>query len=397
MEIRVNQVVLAFRRKWKLLLVLPLVFALLALAMSLMLPKSYLASSQVFIPLGLTDSASISRDATTYNTLVSSGPVLDRVILELGLNLGREELRAKIHSRVLAGEQFIEISVSDSNPRLAADIVNSIARNFEVQVVDLTLGEYQRNLDNLVHQSDQLQGQITVIEARLADLDVPENEDDDALQADIRLLRSDRLELSQLKADIDATVRELSSQMRMSTTSVVVADYAEPPARQSSPQPALMTLVGLFLGVLGAAALTLGLSLFDSRFRDGTQVVSGPVLGRLNATDPLGSGIKLLAARLHSAGNGGNGQIVVVSPRGSSAPESIAVKLDSSRSQGGPHFAAAANLLEDVASIDLALQSTGAVVIAESGETLLDDLEEVASVLASMQVPVLGTLILNAR
>src|SRR5699024_1328522 len=110
---------------------------------------------------------------------------------------------------------------------LAANITNSVAKSLETEVVDLTTGEFQRNMDNLEAQSDSLQSQITVLDTRLAELDTSANAENTEAQAEINQIKRDRLRLSQTKTDIDANIRELSSHISMFGQPIVIMSSAE--------------------------------------------------------------------------------------------------------------------------------------------------------------------------
>ena len=66
--------------------------------------------------------------ASTYADLATRAPVLDAVIAELGLDTSPASLKNAISTSIVQDTHLIEITVSHSDPRLAADIANGIAR-----------------------------------------------------------------------------------------------------------------------------------------------------------------------------------------------------------------------------------------------------------------------------
>lgn len=385
-------------RYWWVPVVALVIGAILGYGASRTIKEEYTASTQLLVVPSFTDSQSISSEgsqAPIFNVLIVSGPVLDRVIIELGLDLTRQELSNQVASSVLGGGQIIEVTVTDEDPQRAADIANSIARNFEVQVLDLTTGEFERTLDSLVLQSDQLEDQITVLDTRLVEIDIPDNADDSDIQAEIRRVEKDRLQLSQKKADIDATIRNLNSQLSTSSPPVAVADFAQPATQPISPQPALMALFGAFLGGLLGAALLLYLAMQDSRIREGHQVVSLPLLARSDSIDLSERAVSLVAARLQAADIASNSDVVVVTPRVEAAATDIAVALHAAPALRNNRIVVADNLLGSAAAITAVSGAAGAMVVAQMNTSSIADLEEVDALLRSLSVPILGTILLK--
>lgn len=398
MVIDFGQLMRGIYRYWWVPVVAVVIGAILGYGASRTITEEYTASTQLLVVPSLTDSQSISSEgsqASMFNVLIVSGPVLDRVIIELGLDVTREELSTQITSSVLGGGQIIEVTVTDDDPQRAADIANSIARNFEVQVVDLTTGEFERNLENLELQSDQLEDQITVMDTRLAEIDIPDNANNSEIQAEIRRVEKDRLQLSQKKADIDATIRELNSQLSMSSPPVAVADFAQPATEPISPKPALMALFGAFLGGLLGAALLLYLAMRDSRIREEHQVVSLPVLARSDSTELSERAVSLVSARLQAAGIDPDRDLVVATPRVVAAAADIATALNAAPSLRDSRVVVADNLLESAAAVTRVSGAAGAVVVAQMNTSSLADLEEVDTLLRSLNVPILGTILLK--
>lgn len=79
----------------------------------------------------------------TYNVILKSPRILDQVIDELNLKMSTDELSEKITVESESESQVITITVEDENPRLAADIANTIASVFQENVSDIM------NVDNV--------------------------------------------------------------------------------------------------------------------------------------------------------------------------------------------------------------------------------------------------------
>lgn len=395
MEIEIRQFIRTALRLWWVLLLAILILGIVGFGAGSMMSQPYEASTQLLVPPRQNEESVISDGSPikTYESLITSGTVMDMVILDLGLDMTREDLASKITVSVLPGTQIIEISVSDSDPELAANITNSVAKSLETEVVDLTTGEFQRNMDNLQAESDGLQSQITVLDTRLAELDTPENAENTEAQVEINQIKRDRLRLSQTKTDIDANIRELSSHISMIGQPIVIMASAEVPENPESSSALLLGLLGAFVGALIGLAILVYKAFRDPKLRDDFQVVSHPVLAKSGSDGLTEAETAVLAARLHASHGQEPGELVIVSPRSTDLPSSLASDLEASSHHDGTSFTSAPGLLVDAASVEVASRAAGAVVLAEIDKTTLDDLEEVDEILRSMQVPVLGTIL----
>lgn len=63
----------------------------------------------------------------TYADLATTRPVLNRVIADTGLNITADELGAEVSASVPATSTLLVISVTTSNPALAAQLANALA------------------------------------------------------------------------------------------------------------------------------------------------------------------------------------------------------------------------------------------------------------------------------
>ncbi|MBS4218979.1 capsular biosynthesis protein [Bacillus sp. FJAT-49711] len=73
----------------------------------------------------------------TYNQIVTSPFILDKVIDELELESTASQLKEKITVQSAKESQVVEVTVQDPNPKKAADIANKVASVFESEIVNL--------------------------------------------------------------------------------------------------------------------------------------------------------------------------------------------------------------------------------------------------------------------
>lgn len=109
-------------------------------------PSSYLDGNR----LQIEDLNLNQRLAKTYGEIIKSRGVLEDVISQLKLNLTAQQLKEKTLVKLVEGTEFITISVTDTNPKRAADIANKIAEVFRFKVVNIMKVDYVQILDDAI-------------------------------------------------------------------------------------------------------------------------------------------------------------------------------------------------------------------------------------------------------
>ncbi|MGG3449081.1 YveK family protein [Domibacillus aminovorans] len=80
---------------------------------------------------------------STYNVIMKSPAILDKVSENLALNLSAAQLSSKITVQSEQDSQVVNITVQDEDPGIAADIANETARVFQAEIVNIM------NVDNV--------------------------------------------------------------------------------------------------------------------------------------------------------------------------------------------------------------------------------------------------------
>lgn len=109
LEAELKQILNASRRLWWIPLLLGLILASVTWAADNAMSSSYIASTQlvVFQPVAGQNSVSgEGQQIQTYLQLVESGPVLDRVIIEFGLDMTRFDLASKIETPISSRHEY---------------------------------------------------------------------------------------------------------------------------------------------------------------------------------------------------------------------------------------------------------------------------------------------------
>ena len=365
------------------------------------LPDSYNATTQLLVTQQISGSSVLAESGRpeTFVNLVTSGPVLDRVIIELELDLTREDLADMITATVVPGTQIIEISVDSSDPQLAADIANALSRNMVSTASELSIGELQRNLDDMKGQAESAQNRITVIDTRLAEIDVEANAENAELQAEIAQLKRDRLQLSQTSADLDAKIRQLTTELSSASIPVVTTDFAKAPTESNKTSPILLGILGIFIGAIVGAAIILYVAVTDEVVRNADQVKTGPVLGTLSKADvesgseaTLGVNAGKIVAFARAAESH---RVSIVSPRENGESEALAAKLKDFLASDIENVDVALSALDKADSLKSASAADLIVVIAEVGFTKVPDLSEVKEFAELVGTRIAGTILIK--
>ena len=79
----------------------------------------------------------------TYNVIIKSPAILDKVAQQLGTDLTAAQLNEKITVASEADSQVVNVTVQDPDPQMAANIANTTAEVFQKEIVNLM------NIDNV--------------------------------------------------------------------------------------------------------------------------------------------------------------------------------------------------------------------------------------------------------
>ncbi|TFD17772.1 polysaccharide biosynthesis tyrosine autokinase [Cryobacterium sp. TMT2-23] len=135
-----------FHKSWILILACTLFGIAGAAGAAIATTPKYIANTQLYVSVqasagaltgDLVQGTSFARQAvTSYVDVVNSAVVLDEVIKELSLDVTAAQLASTITSASPLNTVLIDVSVTNSDPELAAKIANSVGQNFSKVVVD---------------------------------------------------------------------------------------------------------------------------------------------------------------------------------------------------------------------------------------------------------------------
>ena len=104
-----------------------------------------------------------SKLVSTYTDLIKSKTNVRKVINNLGIDISEDNLKNSISVKAKSDTEIIEISVTNENPKIAADIANEVASVFTEQVKEIykinnvhvvDVAEEEANPSNIHHAKD---------------------------------------------------------------------------------------------------------------------------------------------------------------------------------------------------------------------------------------------------
>ena len=209
-----------FRERWKLICIVAVLAIGIAVGITVITPKSYQATAQLYVASNLPASASsqytqlVSAQTlvSTFAQIVGNPTTLDGITHELNLTLTRSQLKSKLSASAIPGTSLMNVQATDANPSNAAQIANSAAKYFA----------------SYAEQINVYPGTAT------------------------------------------------------SSVSLTVTDPATAPSSPSAPDTLLNLALGVVLGILLGAALAVGRDVLDNRIKDPdklSEVARAPVMG----------------------------------------------------------------------------------------------------------------------
>jgi len=136
---------LVVRKRWGIMTLVVLLSLAAASVVTLMSNPLYLSTSKLFVSTQSTDnnadllqgSSFTQQRVKSYAALVSSPSVLDPVVRDLGIDIPRDTLQARITATVPINEIIIQIDALAETPERAAALANAIANQLTAVVSEI--------------------------------------------------------------------------------------------------------------------------------------------------------------------------------------------------------------------------------------------------------------------
>lgn len=231
-----------------------------------------------------------TRLATTYSQILTTRPMLEKVIQKLRIPTGVGDLKSNVTVKPARDTQLITVQVRDTDPTRAAQIANTLVDVFTAETQRMQASRYVDSKENLSTQITLLDKQIQETDAAIAALG---NTAEDRAKRD-RLAAS----LSQYRQS-SANLLQSFEQVRLaeaqSSSNVVIVDPAQPANTPISPRIGLNTLLAILVGGIVAVGLVLLKEGLDDTVKDPEQLslyTGVPILGVIadfgtDATGPI--------------------------------------------------------------------------------------------------------------
>ncbi len=229
----------------------------------------------------------------TYRSLITFNPVMDQTIASLELPYTADELRADVTASTIRDTQLVRVSVSNSDPDLAANIANTIGREFINYVNDIDANQYQVQVSSIEDRLAELEAERVTLRTELAELDVSGNEGNAEIQNRITEVEIALAQLDLLVESVQQQSEQVVGGVAATQVQVTVSDPATAPSTPYAPRVAFYTLLGAFVGLLIALGAVALLEYMDNSVKadsDYLGLTSAPLLTTIGAIPNLRPG-----------------------------------------------------------------------------------------------------------
>ncbi|ALC82658.1 YveK family protein [Bacillus gobiensis] len=144
--ISLKELFYTIKKRLALIIAITLILTVAAAVYSNLTAKpSYQASTQILINRTNAEEEEVYNNEiqtnieliSTYNVIIKSKPILQKVKDELNLQESTTDLEGKISAASEKGSQVVEITVTDEDQQKAVDIANSVAGVFQEDIQDI--------------------------------------------------------------------------------------------------------------------------------------------------------------------------------------------------------------------------------------------------------------------
>jgi non-specific protein-tyrosine kinase len=256
----------------------------------------YSATATMMVNPGLSGTATdfnslnaSARLAETYQQLVTTQPIYDRVAEALG----EEELTSTVTTSAVEGSQLIRVTVTDTDPAHAALVANTVVSEFTEHISEQANARAENTRSGIDTQLEALQERQQEIDQQIADLEAGQNADDDSVQRQIEGLQQQRATINDALIELESSAITFDTQTMASSAQIQMVEPALEPKAPFSPQPMRSLLLGLFVGALLGAGLVALLEFLDNTVKPEVNVqaiANAPVLATISALSKIEPG-----------------------------------------------------------------------------------------------------------
>ncbi|MCM3166374.1 YveK family protein [Peribacillus frigoritolerans] len=140
--ISIKDIFKTLKKRWKLIMLLTLIAALISGTISyFLLTPVYQSSTQILVNQKQSENQLDSNQIrsnidmiNTYSVIIKSPAILEKVIDELKLEQTVDQLSQKITINSQENSQVFSLTVQDSNPTKAVEIANTVSKTFQKEI-----------------------------------------------------------------------------------------------------------------------------------------------------------------------------------------------------------------------------------------------------------------------
>jgi non-specific protein-tyrosine kinase len=269
MELR-SYIAILWRRKWVIAVTVAVTVIIVVIG-TLMATPTYVATTTLRV-LTVThgsvdwvehDIVYAERLMNTYAEIATSRPVLEELVLRLGLDKLPE-----IEVEIVPATELMQITVEDSNPILAREAANALAETLVAQTKELYTGGGKAAREILGEQLAQIEEELDQVRREYENLVTQSPEDSERITATSRSI--------ELKQETYARLLEQYERARvteaMRANMLSIAELAVVPQAPSKPRKVLNIALGFMVGLAGGVGLAFLFENLDTRLYTTEQI-----------------------------------------------------------------------------------------------------------------------------
>ena len=222
------------------------------------------------------------RIARTYAEIIKARPVLENVLVKLGLppDLPESEFPFKPSVQAVRDTQLIRVSVESEDPKLAADAANTLAEVFVEERAKSQAERFNALKASIEAQLSKIEEDITRLTEQRSKAQNPE---------DTRSLDQQLISLRDMRTRLLASLYEIQLSEAQYTDLITIVQRAEVPERPVKPRKLMNTLLAGVLGGMLAVMLAFLMEYLDTSIKAPEQIEEMtrlPVLGNIFKFEP---------------------------------------------------------------------------------------------------------------
>jgi capsular exopolysaccharide synthesis family protein len=253
-----------WRRKW-ILVATTIIAIAITLVVNVVIRPVYTATTLIRVsasPNPLADRADVQysqRLMNTYTLIARTRPLLSEVIKNLDLKMSASRLEDMIEVKAIEETELIQLTVNNSDPKLASDIANDLANVLIAQTTAISGSEAASTA--IQDQLNQIQKELAKMRGDYDKLTVENPTDTNRITELSREIVIKQQTYETLLQKFDAA--RLTEALRVS--SITLVEPANPPREPTIPKRTLNLVLGTLLGVVSGVALVLLFNNIDTR------------------------------------------------------------------------------------------------------------------------------------